>query len=154
MRNQFLLVASRIAVGTLAISLNVVPSMKIAAYVAGRYSLRRHIGPPSARVPIISFSTQQHAILLALAQAFCLEALALDCAEIFKDTRLDVRARHAMGCIFKAVGVEHCQSSLYVLAERCGAQGLFGYNQIIQKQVSLVLLFPLETHSLALSARN
>jgi hypothetical protein len=126
--------------------------MKIAAYVAGRYSLRRHIGPPSARVPIISFSTQQQSVLLALAQAFCLEAFALQAAEGLKDVQVDIRARHALGCIFKAVGVEHCQNSLYVLAERCGAQGLFGYNQIIQKKVSIstLVLFSFESYSLAL----
>jgi len=80
----------------------------------------------------ISFRTQQLPILYTLAQVFALEAFAKDAAERFVVRGLDHRVRSA---VFKAVMVHHVQSSLFALAERCGAQGLFEENQIIASQL-------------------
>jgi acyl-CoA oxidase len=110
--------------------------MKASIYVAGRYSMRRKVtGARGQPTPIISFRTQQLPILHALAQVFVLEAFAKDAAERFVARGLDPRIRYGIAAVFKAVMVHHVQSSLFALAERCGAQGLFEENQIIASQV-------------------
>ena len=85
--------------------------------------------------PIIELRTQQSPILHALAQVFVLEAYAKEAVEHFTNRDLDVRVRHGIAASTKAVMVYHCQRSLFDLSERCGAQGLFGHNQIIAAQV-------------------
>jgi acyl-CoA oxidase len=80
----------------------------------------------------ISFRTQQLPILYTLAQVFVLEAFAKDAAERFVARGLDPRIRYGIGAVFKAVMVHHVQGSLFALAERCRAQGLFEANQIMQ----------------------
>ena len=67
----------------------------------------------------ISFRTQQLPILYTLAQVFVLEAFAKDAAERF---------------VVRGLDPHHVQCSLFALAERCGAQGLFEENQIIASQ--------------------
>jgi acyl-CoA oxidase len=68
----------------------------------------------------ISFRTQQLPILYALAQVFAWQAFAKDAAERF---------------VIRGLDPHHVQCSLFALAERCGAQGLFEENQIIASQV-------------------
>ncbi|KAF8576069.1 acyl-CoA dehydrogenase NM domain-like protein [Ramaria rubella] len=122
MRTQFMRTIDRVAVGSLSISLATIPGLRLASYVAGMYSLRRTVGQPDGtRQPIISFRTQQKPVLLALAQTYCLEAF----------------VRDAVAACFKSVAVKHGQESMYLLAERSGAQGLFEFNHIIELQLEL-----------------
>ncbi|KAF8584814.1 acyl-CoA dehydrogenase NM domain-like protein [Ramaria rubella] len=138
MRNQFMRTINRVAVGSLSISLVTIPCLKVATYVAGMYSLRRTIGQPNGtRQPIMSLRTQQRPVLLALAQIYCLEAFGLEAIRMFRDPSLDIRVRDAVAACFKSVAVKHGQESMYSLAERSGAQGLFEFNQIIEKQLEL-----------------
>lgn len=136
LRQNFLSVTWRVAVGSLALALCIIPYLKICVYVAGRYSLRRTVTSKNGEpAPIIEFRTQQSPILHTLAQAFVFEAYAEEAVQCFTNTNLDVRVRHGIAASAKAVMVHHCQRSLYDLTERCGAQGLFEYNQIIAAQV-------------------
>ncbi len=136
LRQNFLSVIWRVGVGSLALSSTTVPILKACVYVAGRYSIRRTVtGNDGTPTPIIGFRTQQLPILHTLAQAFVLEAYSEDAAERFVRPDLDPRVRHGIAAALKAVMLYHCQSSLYALAERCGAQGLFEHNQIIASQV-------------------
>ncbi|TCD66582.1 hypothetical protein EIP91_001139 [Steccherinum ochraceum] len=140
MRLNFMKVIWRVTVGSLALSNQVLTVIRVSAYIAGRYSLRRTVtGPGGKPMPIISFRTQQLPIFHALAQAKVLDAYAKDSAQRFSspDADLDPRVRYGIAAAFKAVMMQHCQSSLFTLAERCGAQGLFEYNQIIQLQLEM-----------------
>jgi hypothetical protein len=56
-------------------------------------------------------------------------------ASIYVVRGLDPRVRYGIAAVFKAIMVHHVQGSLFALAERRGAQGLFKENQIIASQV-------------------
>lgn len=86
-------------------------------------------------MPIIGFRTQQLPIFHTLAQAIVIEAYVIDASTRFIAPDLDPRVRHGIATAFKAVVIQHTQSSLCTLAERCGAQGLFEHNQIIEAEV-------------------
>lgn len=138
MRLNFMKVILRVIVGSLALSSQTISVIRTSAYVAGRYSIRRTItGPDGKPIPIIAFRTQQLPILHALAQGFVLDAYGKEAALRFSSPDLDPRVRYGIAAALKAVMVQHCQSSLYCLAERCGAQGLFEHNQIIQLQLEM-----------------
>jgi acyl-CoA oxidase len=135
-RQNFLRTIWRVGVGSLALSLLSVPVLKISTYIAAKYSLRRmvtgHDGKPT---PIISFRTQQLPILHALAQTQVLDAFSKDAISLFTQPDMPSSTRLGVATSLKAVMVQCIQSALYALAERCGAQGLYQYNQIIEYQV-------------------
>lgn len=110
-------------------------SLKTAVYVAGTYSLRRLIrNPEGKKVPIISFRTQQRPIFHTLAQIAVLEPYATEMIGRYSKEKSDV-VKHGLGTSFKAHLAAVTQKSLIELSERCGSQGLFGYNQIIESQL-------------------
>ncbi|KAJ7485009.1 hypothetical protein B0H11DRAFT_1148270 [Mycena galericulata] len=138
LRSNFLRVIWRVAVGSLALSTLSIPALKAGVYVAGKYSLRRTVtGPDGSPMPIISFRTQQLPILHTLAQTQVLEAFAATAIEWFTRDGLDMTVKHGIAASLKAVMLQHVQTSLYQLAERCGAQGLYEHNQIIESQLEL-----------------
>lgn len=136
MRLNFLAAIWRVGVGTLALSTSMIPMLKRGLYVAGKYSLRRTVqGSHNKPMTIIGFRTQQRPILHALAQVYVFDAYAEDSARLYVDSRIEKPVRHGIGTVLKAVVNQATQSSLYSLAERCGAQGLFEYNNIIESQL-------------------
>ncbi|KAJ5436751.1 Acyl-CoA dehydrogenase/oxidase [Penicillium cf. griseofulvum] len=133
MRQHFLSSIWRIAIGTLALPLNMVAGMKRGVFVAGKYSQRRHIlGPDQKPKPIIDFRTQHGPILHTLAQIAVLDAYTEKSIQYFKDSTLAYPVQHAMATTFKAVVYTSSQACLFNLSERCGAQGLFENNHIIE----------------------
>ncbi|GAM33326.1 acyl-CoA oxidase [Talaromyces pinophilus] len=127
----------RVHIGTLALSTVLIPQLQHAVYVAGKYSLRRHITDPSGITkPIASFRTQQAPILHCIAQIKVYDAFANECTRIFMDNNIQYSVRHGIAATFKAVVTHASQETLYALAERCGAQGLFEYNGIIESQLT------------------
>ncbi|TCD66083.1 hypothetical protein EIP91_001841 [Steccherinum ochraceum] len=138
LRQNFLDVIWRVGVGSLALSNLTIAALRACVYVAGKYSIRRTVtGTDGKPLPIIAFRTQQLPILHTLAQTYVLDAYGKDAAQRFVGPDLDPRVRHGLAATLKAVMVQHCQSDLYSLAERCGAQGLFEHNQIIQTQLEM-----------------
>lgn len=133
---QFLTSIWRVAVGTLALTVICLPGMRIGAHIAYKYSVHRRVGAPNP-VPILSFRTQQIPVFTAVAFPYVLEALQKYVIKNFMDPDSPFPLRHAFATIFKAVVTEHCQTSHYSLIERCGAQGLFEYNQLVSQLVSL-----------------
>jgi acyl-CoA oxidase len=141
MRQNFLRVIWRVGVGSIALSTLAVPAIKVSAYVAGKYSLRRTVtGADGKPMPIINFRTQQLPILHALAQSKVLEAYAKEAITWFTEPELPFLVKLGVATTLKAVMVHSTQSCLYALAERCGAQGLYQYNQIIEYQVNQWLI--------------
>lgn len=136
MRDHFLSVIGRVTVGTLGLSSVMIPVLKRSVYVAGKYSIRRHVqGNDGKPTPIISFRTQQRPILHTLAQIAVFEPYTKKCIRQFMQPGTKATVRHGVAATLKAVLNSATQSSLYSLAERCGAQGLFEYNHIIQGQL-------------------
>jgi acyl-CoA oxidase len=131
MRDNFFHQISRIAPGTLAMSMIMIPALKIVTYITGKYSLRRTVGVANKeRIPIICFRTQQMPILHALAQLAVMTPFANKCIEWFKDTSFKPQVREGFAVILKAVFIQMAQRSIPEMVERCGAQGLFQHNQI------------------------
>lgn len=119
-----------------------IPSLSVSAFIAAKYSLQRTVavGVESAtgiptRAPIWNFRTQQIPILRAFALVAVMKALAREATSNYADASLDPRVRAGIACCVKAFLVQHCESTLSALSERCGAQGLFLHNQIAAVQV-------------------
>lgn len=137
-RTHFLSEIWRIGVGSVALTSVVIPSLNVAAYITAQYSMRRKVSTPQGgMVPIISFRTQQAPILHALVQAIVLEAFYKELRSHFtKRDAATLVQRNAFSTIFKAIAIAHWRQSSMSLADRCGARGLFGRNQIVALQVS------------------
>ncbi|TDL17003.1 hypothetical protein BD410DRAFT_886239 [Rickenella mellea] len=136
-RINFMACIWRVPVGSLASSAAAVPAVAVSTYIAARHSMRRTItGPDNQPLSIWNFRTQQIPIVRALAQAYAMKAHALEAIRLVKDTDMDVRTRMGVAASANAVMIQHTQTSLFTLSERCGAHGLFEHNQIITAQVS------------------
>ncbi|KAI2603754.1 putative acyl-CoA oxidase [Hypoxylon sp. NC1633] len=138
-RAEFFNQISRVTAGTLAISLWNIPALRHSAYIAGTYSLRRHVAGdgPGQRVPIISFATQYRPILTAIAQASVFDAFADEAMRIFVDGTISPVVRHGVVACFKATVTVATQTTLNELTDRCGWQGLFAYNRILEIALSV-----------------
>jgi alkylation response protein AidB-like acyl-CoA dehydrogenase len=153
-RADFHLTIWRVHIGTLALSTTLIPILKRAVFVAGKYSKRRTVGGHDGKMrPIISFRTQLRPILYSIAQITVFECYARESIKAFMDAGVDYRVRHGIAAAFKAVVTQATQSSLFALAERCGAQGLFEYNNIIESQLEARGISIAEGDTLVLSIR-
>lgn len=126
----------RVVTGTLAIGSLVLPIMKAYATIGGTYSMRRHVGAPGSRVPIMHFRTQQIPILTLTAQIYVFEAFQQWCTTLFSNTTIDPSVRHAIAGIFKTTIVGLANAGGTAIADRCGVQGLFAHNQLTAMHVS------------------
>ncbi|KLO15450.1 acyl-CoA dehydrogenase NM domain-like protein [Schizopora paradoxa] len=161
-RANFMSCIHRVSIGSLAVSLVVIPSLSVSAYIAAKYSLQRTVavGPDSAsgpptRAPIWNFRTQQIPILRAFAQVEVMKAFANEAITSYTNTKtsLDPRTRAGIACCVKAFLAQQGEGSLSALSERCGAQGLFNYNQIASTQLAIRGAIVAEGDVLALCIR-
>ncbi|KAK0206764.1 acyl-CoA oxidase [Desarmillaria ectypa] len=123
--DDFLAAIWRVSVGTLVLASLALPATQIAAHIAYKYSVHRKVGIPAQS------STQQIPIFTAVAQTYVIEAWTKHAIKHFMDPVADRYTRHAITTIYKTVIIEHAQTAHFNLSERLGAQGLFGYNQIV-----------------------
>ncbi|KZT19609.1 acyl-CoA oxidase [Neolentinus lepideus HHB14362 ss-1] len=154
-RKHFLRTIWRVGIGSISLTAVVISGLKIAACIVAMYSSRRLIGGVGGHtVPIIMFRTQQIPILHALAQAFVLQALY---EELTRRISLlhadDCDLRNALATVFKVVAIQNWRRTIPLLADRCGAQGLFEHNQIIPMEMELRGVTIAEGDMLALSIR-
>ncbi|OCH86126.1 acyl-CoA dehydrogenase NM domain-like protein [Obba rivulosa] len=116
----------RVAVGSIALGCLALPMMQCYATIGAMYSLRRTVNNGT---PILQFRTQQIPILTVTARAYVTQALRTRAIRLFSDFTMDSHVRHGIAIIWKAIMVQHSQSSSVAVGERCGAQGLFSHNQ-------------------------
>ncbi|KAI0965617.1 acyl-CoA dehydrogenase/oxidase [Xylaria arbuscula] len=138
-RADFFRQIQRVSVGTLALSMGNIPALQQSALIAGTYSHRRHVAAESGTtgIPIIRFPTQYRPILDAVVQSWVYNAFADEAIALFMDPNLSTETRHAVVVCFKtAIGTD-AQVTINELAERCGWQGLFTYNEIIELALAL-----------------
>lgn len=102
--------------------------------------MRRVVHSDGELVPIFSFRTQQIPILTTIAQAFVLRAFHQHAIKLFADEEMSPFVRHGVATAFKAVVIRDLLSSTSALSERCGAQGLFGFNQLILYHVGFPII--------------
>jgi acyl-CoA oxidase len=138
-RADFFRQIHRVPIGTLSLSIANIPALQQSALIAGTYSRRRHVAGDSGKggLPIIKFPTQYRPILDAIVQSWAYDAFADEAITLFLDTALPMEVRHGVAVCFKtAVGTD-TQATINELAERCGWQGLFEYNGIIELALAL-----------------
>ncbi|RMZ45258.1 hypothetical protein AFCA_010407 [Aspergillus flavus] len=153
-RKSFRSAIHRVYIGTLSLSTVLISALKRSVFVAGKYSFRRYIwGPSNHPRPIISFRTQQRPILHTLAQIAVFDPYAKASIQQYMDPKIPYIVRQGIAAAFKAVLTRATQESLHQLAERCGPQGLFAYNNIIDNQIEARGNSIAEGDTLALSIR-
>ncbi|SPJ81829.1 uncharacterized protein FTOL_09234 [Fusarium torulosum] len=128
-RAEFLRQIWRVAVGTLSLSIMGISAIRVGTRIAALYSERRTITAPDGHsvMPIIGFSTQQRPIVEGWVQGKVLTAFAHWVVGMCPDPAHPTQ--HALATIFKATVIK-ASRVLRELAERCGWQGLFAFNQI------------------------
>ncbi|KAI1145319.1 acyl-CoA dehydrogenase/oxidase [Nemania diffusa] len=138
-RADFFRQIHRVPVGTLSLSMANIPALQQSALIAGTYSRRRHLAGDSSRIalPIIQFPTQYRPILDAIVQSWAYDTFADEAITLFLDTSLPMEVRYAVAVCFKTVVGTDTQATINELAERCGWQGLFEYNGIIELAMAL-----------------
>ncbi|KAJ7246589.1 acyl-CoA dehydrogenase NM domain-like protein [Mycena haematopus] len=152
-RFEFFSSIFRVAVGTLAIGGQGLSALQVATSISAQYSQRRIITDNEGRrQPIMAFRTQHAPITIALAQSYVMKALHQVATSIFSSTS-NMPLRHGVSTILKVLMINHAQRSLLELAERCGAQGLFEYNQLSSMHKTLQGVSVAEGDSLVLSIR-
>ncbi|KAI0400628.1 acyl-CoA dehydrogenase/oxidase [Xylaria palmicola] len=138
-RADFFRQIHRVPIGTLSLSITNIPALQLSALIAGRYSSRGRVagGSDSEGIPIIQFPTQYRPILDAMVQSWAYDAFADEAIALFLEPKLAMEVRHGVAVCFKtAVGTD-TQTTINELAERCGWQGLFAYNGIIEMSLAL-----------------
>ncbi|PYH92490.1 acyl-CoA oxidase [Aspergillus ellipticus CBS 707.79] len=155
MRDQYLRSISRLVVGALAMSMWVVPFLKCAVYVVGKYSQQRTVqqGLHGERVPIITFRTQQLPIAHALAEAAVLEPFADWIATQHTSPSTSPAVKHGFSVILKVVLLQNGRGSLNELIERSGAQGMLPDNKLIELETLTRMVGIAEGEVLVLSIR-
>lgn len=136
-RKDFFRHIHRVTVGTLSLSMTHIPVLRLSAYILGRYSQRRKVAgvTPTERIPIISFSTQYTPIITALTFASVLEAFSRELCQIFATK--DSRVRSGLACVFKQLASSAGEGLTSEMVDRCGWQGLYSHNQIIELALSV-----------------
>jgi len=130
-RSAFMASIFRVAVGSISLATLTVSMLLLCVTIGARYSLRRTVqGSSQNPTPIITFRTQQIPIFTALAQAHVLRAFDTWTVKAFKDNDADPRVRHGIATCFKVAVLQLCQAANLSVSDRCGAQGLFEYNQM------------------------
>jgi alkylation response protein AidB-like acyl-CoA dehydrogenase len=154
-RDDFLQHIWRVSIGTLSLSILGVSVIKVGTHIAALYSQRRMVASSNGRghVPIMSFSTQQRPILDGWAYGIVLESYARWTVKEFMNPRHSRPVRHALATIFKAT-ITRASGLLNELAERCGWQGLFSYNQISELALSFQGTYIAEGDTLVLCIRK
>ncbi|OGM41715.1 acyl-CoA oxidase [Aspergillus bombycis] len=153
-RKSFQSTIHRVYIATLSLSTVLISALKSSVFVAGKYSFRRHIwGPTNEPRPIIFFRPQHRPILHTLAQIAVFDPFAEESIQNYMDTKIPYVVRQGVATAFKAVVHRATQESLCYLGERCGAHGLFAYNNIIDNQIEAHGNSIAEGDSLALSIR-
>ena len=139
-RRAFTESTTRVAVGSLCLSLVSIPALSFTAHIAGRYSLlRKVVNPAGQLVPIWSFRTQQLPILQGLAQLAVARAYSTEVTSLFRCSLakqpVDERLLVGIAVSVKATLLARLLQFLSAMTERCGAQGLFEENTLIGLQV-------------------
>ncbi|KAF9057220.1 acyl-CoA dehydrogenase/oxidase [Panaeolus papilionaceus] len=126
---------SRVISGTISMGVFAVSAIRIAAYIAAKYSLRRHVIDASSSntlkprsKPIMSYSTQYTPVLSAIAQALVLRVFTERCTALFVSAQGE--ERHFVAAVVKTLTVRTASAVLLELGDRCGAQGLMEVNQL------------------------
>ncbi|KAH9941951.1 acyl-CoA dehydrogenase NM domain-like protein [Amylocystis lapponica] len=154
LRATFIAAIWRVSVGSLALATLGIPFLSVNTYVAARYSLRRTTtGPDGVQVPIMSFRTQQLPIMHAIAQIEVMKAHKQVAIELYRDTSLDPRVRSGVAAAAKASMTEHTCTSLALLSERLGANGVFEHNGVMQSELTMRGIRIAEGDVLVLSIR-
>jgi acyl-CoA oxidase len=126
----------RLTHGSMAVAAPVVQALKHAAYIGGKYSSHRHIlGKDLSPIPLITIPTQQWPIIQGIALSFVLEAWYRRCAASITSRQFNHEVLHGISVTVKATVFRYFQQCSDTIAERCGAQGTFEWNEMARLSV-------------------
>lgn len=139
-RKDFFRHIHRVTVGTLSLTMTHIPALRLSAYILGRYSQRRMVAGRGAKgapesIPIINFSTQHTPVITALTFASVFDAFASDLCRTF--AAIEPRVRSGLACVFKQTASSASDTLYSEMIDRCGWQGLYTHNQIIELAMAL-----------------
>jgi acyl-CoA oxidase len=130
----------RIPYGSMVVTAPCLTGLKHVAYIGAQYSLHRHVtGQRPAPVPIITFPTQQWAILHAVAAATVLDVWYREVIKLMTDGNVENRVKHGMAVVVKTTVCRQAVGCAQRVGERCGAQGTFVNNFMAQFEVRCLL---------------
>ncbi|KAI0259531.1 acyl-CoA dehydrogenase NM domain-like protein [Gloeopeniophorella convolvens] len=146
-QQAYLDATSRISAGSVTLGSLAVTHLGISCQVAARYSLRKMVHDLSGilRPNFLCLQTHRIPVLTALAQAFVLRAMRDVTISNFSQLNLDSRIRRAVATLFNVTALAHTQATNAQLVDRCGAQGGFAVNQILQFDGNFPGLHAVET---------
>ncbi|KAG7087174.1 hypothetical protein E1B28_013155 [Marasmius oreades] len=136
-RIQLLSDTWRVAIGTATVGALVIPVVKLVASIVGIYSKKRTI-----------INSQHSTVLEAFYKSIRVH---FDGASKYRTERLQIRSAYAT--LFKAIAIRLGKASIADLGDRCGAQGLFGFNQLITAEMTMRGVAIAEGDTLVLSIR-
>ncbi|MET8538527.1 acyl-CoA dehydrogenase [Streptomyces sp. NPDC005065] len=129
-RRRFFASLERVHAGRLCLSSALVSAGRASAYIAVRYSLRRHTFAPAQQdVPLLAYRSQQTALFRALADVYAMTFLVNHVKRQFVCSS-DNDDTHQLIDIAKAVSSWTMTDVFTVCRERIGAQGMFAANRI------------------------
>ena len=116
-----------------------ISAMRIATCAAGRYSLRRRVidAATGKSRQIATFSSQYVPLMTALSQFFVSRSFSRKARQLFVSLP-NPSQKHFIAATFKVTVMRHCHDMTRILADRCGAQGMFEVNQIMAIHVSRI----------------
>lgn len=117
--------------GSMSLAGVLLPTLRITAYIAGKYSLRRTVTDASTGLPrpIISFSTQYIPVMNAIADSFVSVAFVWSAHAAFTDPKHGPGMKHFIAAVSKVAVFERALRNASTIGDRCGAQGLLQANQ-------------------------
>jgi hypothetical protein len=127
----------RVITGTISMGACAVSVMRVASYVAAKYSLRRSVIDSATKLPksIMFFSTQYTPVISAIAQSLVMRLFADYCHKLFVNA-VDPTMKHFIAAVMKTTTIRATHATILELSDRCGAQGLFEANQLSVMHVS------------------
>ncbi|KAH9934383.1 uncharacterized protein B0H18DRAFT_1188513 [Fomitopsis serialis] len=121
----------RTVVGQVTIGVIALTGMKAASYIGVGYSMRRRVqGRGSAKVPIMSFRTQQLPMLYITARSHVLDAWTPVLLRQFTSPDLSTSVRQGLAAVYKTTVCRLMTQYCREVGERLGAQGTFVHNII------------------------
>lgn len=130
-RQHFLDQIHRVTVGSMALTMIAIPSLRQACHIVARFSQQRTVEDAAERrrKPILEFQTQLRPIVAGLAQAAVYDAYAEWSVREFQTRK--PHERYVIATLFKAVVSDGTLATLIELTCRLGWRGQFRENKII-----------------------
>ncbi|MHC0433522.1 acyl-CoA dehydrogenase family protein [Streptomyces sp. O3] len=139
-RKRFLRSVNRVTMGKLCMSASSLGMARTALTIAVRYAHIRHIAGPreGERVPLAAHRSHHGRLLSALATCYALTFLHRKVMKRWTEHTAEDRDQvERMVAVSKSWITWQCRQIAIECRERCGAQGLFPFNNLVEQQLNI-----------------